>query len=100
MPYKGSQTKDKQYVVQSGEVQACACVALRGPGAADIGSVAPLEARRALSCSGGNCPWLAPPRDANKCNRHFEQLLGHRGLLHVLDLNLQGCAVGGGVCLR
>ena len=55
--------------VEAGEVETCTLVALRRPGTADIGRVAPLETSGALPSGGGDSPWLASPCDACKRDR-------------------------------
>ena len=52
--------------VEGGEMGAGALIACRGPGSADVGGVAPFEARRTLTSSGGGRPRLASSRDADK----------------------------------
>ena len=70
------------------EVRAGARNALRGPGFADIGSMAPLITSGILPSGRGDGPGLASSRDPNKGDGRLQELLGHRGLLRILDLNL------------
>jgi hypothetical protein len=83
--------------VEGGEVETRALIACWVVGFADIGSVAPLKAHRTLSCSGGGRPQWAPPNNANKRDGRLQEFLGHRGLLRVLDFDLDRRVEGIGV---
>ena len=76
--------------VEGGEVVSSTLAALGSPCTADVSRVTPLMTSGALSSGRGDCPWLAPPNDANEGDGRLKQFLGHKALACVPNLDLEG----------